>query len=47
MVMTAISPGRIPTDAINTHSELLDRLPEAMPTWLPAKDRPLKAVPPV
>lgn len=43
-VMTAIANGRIPMDAINTHSGRLDDLPEAMPAWLASSAPPLKAI---
>ncbi len=43
-VMNAIAAGDIPMDAINTHRDALDALPEAMPTWLASEDPPIKAI---
>jgi 2-desacetyl-2-hydroxyethyl bacteriochlorophyllide A dehydrogenase len=43
-VMAAMRRGDIPMDALNTHREALDALPQAMPAWLAAKEPPLKAV---
>ncbi|MCB1486375.1 MAG: zinc-binding alcohol dehydrogenase family protein [Bauldia sp.] len=43
-VMNAVSGGHIPMDAINTHRDRLDALPEAMPAWLASDDPPIKAI---
>jgi 2-desacetyl-2-hydroxyethyl bacteriochlorophyllide A dehydrogenase len=43
-VIKAVAAGHIPMDALNTHSDRLDALPEAMPAWLAADDPPLKAI---
>jgi 2-desacetyl-2-hydroxyethyl bacteriochlorophyllide A dehydrogenase len=43
-VMNAVAGGHIPMDAIATHSDTFDALPEALPAWLAGADRPLKAV---
>ncbi len=43
-VMAAVAAGHIPMDALNTHSDQLDALPEAMPAWLAADEPPLKAI---
>ena len=43
-VMAAMARGDIPMDALNTHTDALTALPEAMPAWLASKDPPLKAI---
>lgn len=43
-VMAAMARGDIPMDALNTHTEPMVALPEAMPAWLASKDPPLKAI---
>lgn len=43
-VMNAVAAGKIPMDAINTHRDTLDALPEAMPGWLASDDPPIKAI---
>lgn len=43
-VMAAVAAGRIPMDALNTHTVPLEQLPEAMPAWLASNDPPLKAM---
>lgn len=43
-VMAAVTIGKIPMDALNTHTDLLDTLPEAMPDWLASKNPRLKAI---
>lgn len=43
-VMAAFASGRIPADAINTHTAALSDLPEAMPAWLASSDPPVKAI---
>jgi 2-desacetyl-2-hydroxyethyl bacteriochlorophyllide A dehydrogenase len=43
-VMAAVRGGKIPMDALNTHSDTLDALPDAMPSWLRSADPPLKAI---
>jgi hypothetical protein len=34
----------VPMDALNTHTDTLDDLPEEMPAWLRSKTPPLKAI---
>jgi 2-desacetyl-2-hydroxyethyl bacteriochlorophyllide A dehydrogenase len=43
-VMAAMAGGHIPMDALNTHSDELTALPQAMPAWLASKTPPLKAI---
>ncbi len=43
-VMAAVRAGRVPMDALNSHSGTLDELPEAMPEWMHGAELPLKAV---
>lgn len=43
-VMAAVATGKIPMDALNTHTDGLDAMPEAMPDWLASKNPPLKAI---
>ncbi|MBN9022597.1 MAG: zinc-binding alcohol dehydrogenase family protein [Rhizobiales bacterium] len=43
-VMAAVRGGKVPMDALNTHSGTLDELPEAMPAWMGGPELPLKAV---
>jgi hypothetical protein len=43
-VMAAVAAGQVPMDALNTHRDRLEALPEAMPAWLASDDPPLKAI---
>jgi 2-desacetyl-2-hydroxyethyl bacteriochlorophyllide A dehydrogenase len=43
-VMAAMRAGKIPTDAINTHTIAMHELPEAMPAWLKSDTPPVKAI---
>ncbi|HZP19124.1 MAG TPA: alcohol dehydrogenase catalytic domain-containing protein, partial [Bauldia sp.] len=43
-VMAAMRAGHVPTDALNTHRDTLDRLPQAMPAWLRDAAPPIKAI---
>ncbi|MCB1499682.1 MAG: zinc-binding alcohol dehydrogenase family protein [Bauldia sp.] len=43
-VMSAVRGGRVPMDALNTHTGTLDTLPQSMPAWMAGAELPLKAV---
>jgi 2-desacetyl-2-hydroxyethyl bacteriochlorophyllide A dehydrogenase len=43
-VMAAMRAGKIPLDALNTHTDTLASLPKAMPAWLASSTPPLKAI---
>ncbi len=43
-VMAAVRAGQVPMDTLNTHADVLDALPSAMPAWLASGDPPLKAI---